>query len=69
MEKSKNGRSVYLQVGFWLETDGSIHLSGRGVKGFHVAVNEDPKRPNGHPTLYKRLTACLKQMDALTPKS
>lgn len=67
MEKSKDGRSVYLKVGFWLEKDGSIHLSGHGVKGFHVAVNEDPQKRNGHPTLYKRLAACLRESGAPAP--
>ena len=67
MKKSQDGKSVYLEMGFWLEKDGSIHLSGKGVSGFHVAVNEDPAKRNGHPTLYKRLAACLKQMGAPAP--
>lgn len=67
MEKSKDGKSVYLHVGFWLEKDGSIHLAGRGVRGFHVAVNKEPERRNGHPTLYKRLADCLRQMGAPAP--
>ena len=69
MEKSKPGKSVYLQIGFWLHKDGSIHLSGHGVRGFHVTVNEEPKKRNGHPTLYKRLASCLRQMGAPAPKS
>jgi hypothetical protein len=68
MQKSKNGKSVYLEVGFWLEKDGSIHLSGKGVRGFHVAVNPDPTRPNGHRTQYKRLAECLRQMGAPAPR-
>jgi hypothetical protein len=57
---SKKGKSVYAQAGFWREKDGSIHLSFTGVAGFHVAVNEDPLKRNGHPTLFKRLDALLK---------
>jgi hypothetical protein len=56
---SKKGKSVYAEAGFWRESDGSIHMSFKGVPGFHVAVNEDPKKPNGHPTLFKRLNALL----------
>ena len=59
MRVSKGGKSVHLEVGFWLHKDGSIHLTANDVKGFHVAINEDPKRKNGHPTLYKRLSKCL----------
>jgi hypothetical protein len=43
---SKKGKGVYTEAGLWLEEDGSIHLTFRGFKGFHVAVNADPKRPN-----------------------
>jgi hypothetical protein len=56
---SKKGKSVYAEAGFWREMDGSIHMSFKGVRGFHVAVNADPKKPNGHPTLFKRLDALL----------
>lgn len=56
---SKKGKSVYAEAGFWREKDGWIHMSLKGVPGFHVAVNADPKKPNGHPTLFKRLDALL----------
>ena len=68
MEVSKNGKSVYAKAGFWLEKDGSIHLAFQGVPGFHVAVNADPKKPNGHPTLFKRLAKLLAQSGAPAPK-
>ncbi|MFN0217845.1 MAG: hypothetical protein ACKVP4_03405 [Hyphomicrobium sp.] len=67
MERSKDGNSVYLRVGFWLYEDGSIHMTGEGVKGFNIAVNEDPTRKNGHPTLYRRLANCLRAMGAPAP--
>lgn len=67
MSVSKKGRSVYLEIGFWLEKDGSIHLAAKGVPGFHVAVNQDPQRRNGHPTLFRRLAKCLKKSGAPSP--
>jgi hypothetical protein len=59
MKRSKQGRSVYLEIGIWREPNGSIHMSGKGIPGFHVAINADPKKPNGHPTLFKRFDALL----------
>ena len=61
MRVSKKGKSVHIDIGFWLHEDGSIHVTSNDVKGFHVAVNENPSRKNGHPTLYKRLVEILKQ--------
>jgi hypothetical protein len=60
---SKKGKSVYAEAGFWREPDGSIHMSFKGGPGFHVAVNTDPKKPNGHPTLFKRLDALLTEAE------
>lgn len=68
MDVSKKGKSVYAQAGFWLEKDGSIHLAFKGVPGFHVAVNADPKKPNGHPTLFKRMGKLLAEAGAPAPK-
>jgi hypothetical protein len=64
---SKNGKSVHLEIGFWLNDDGSIHMTANDIEGFHVAVNSDPARKNGHPTLYKRLAKCLADMGAPAP--
>ena len=61
MHSSKSGKSVHIDVGFWLQEDGSIHLTSNALKNFHVAINEDPDRKNGHPTLYKRLHKILEQ--------
>ena len=68
-EISKKGKSVYARAGFWREKDGSIHLAFRGVRGFHVAINADPSRRNGHPTLFKRLANLLAEADAPAPKA
>lgn len=61
MRISKNGKSVHIEVGFWLQDDGSIHMTSNEAEGFYVAINEDPSRKNGHPTLYKRLHSILEQ--------
>jgi len=67
VRKSKNGRSVYLDVGVWLD-DGTIHPTARSVEGFHIYVTEDPARRDGHPTLYRRLVACLEDAGAPAPE-
>ena len=68
MRKSGNGKSVHLEIGFWLNDDGSIHMTANDVKGFHIAVNADPAKRNGHPTLYRRLAMCLAEMGAPSPE-
>ena len=59
MESSKKGKSVYANIGVWRAIDGSIHMTIKGVKNGHVAVNAEPKRRNGHPTLFSRLDQLL----------
>ena len=58
-----DGKSIDIGVSVFRNADGSIHMTSRelikGKRSFHVAVNEDPTRKNGHPTLYKRLDALL----------
>ena len=49
MQRSKKGKAVYTQVGVWREKDCSIHLTLKGVKNGHVAVNAAPSKRNGHP--------------------
>jgi len=60
MKRSKKGRAVYAEIGVWREQDGSIHLTLKGVKNGHVAVNSDASKRNGHPTLFARLDQLLK---------
>lgn len=67
MRVSKNRKSVHLEIGFWFSDDGSIHVASNEVDGFHVAVNSSPTRRNGHPTLYRRLAACLGEAGAPGP--
>jgi hypothetical protein len=67
MRLSENGKSVHIEIGFWLNNDGSIHLTSNELSDFHVAINEDGDRRNGHPTLYRRLATLLKQAGAPAP--
>ena len=67
MYLSKKGRAVSTEVGFWLEKDGSIHLTIKGDSTGHVAVNSNPEKRNGHPTLYRRLANALREMGAPAP--
>jgi hypothetical protein len=62
MKRSKKGKAIYTQIGVWRESDGSIHLTLKGVKNGHVAVNADPSKRNGHPTLFARLDQLLKDV-------
>jgi hypothetical protein len=64
MKRSKKGKAVYTQVGVWREPDGSIHLTLKGVKNGHVAVNANPLKRNGHPTLFARLDQLLRDAPA-----
>lgn len=61
MKRSGKGKTVYAEIGVWREADGSIHLTIKGVKNGHVAVNADPSKRNGHPTLFARLDRLLKE--------
>ena len=67
---TSKGKAVYAKVGLWREKDGSIHVTFPGLKGGHVAVNQDPTRRNGHPTLFSRLDQLLKETPTdTTPKA
>ena len=65
MKRSKKGNAVYAGIGFWRQSDGSIHLTIKGATGAHVTINADPAKRNGHPTLFSRLDKLLKE--AKTP--
>jgi len=69
MHVAENGKSVSGEISFWLnEEDGSIHISSHDIPGFTlVKVNNEPDKQNGHPTLYKRLSACLRDMGVPAP--
>ena len=50
-----------VEVKIWLESDGSICLTGPGFGQPPVRIKNDPARPSGHPRLYKHLTQYLRQ--------
>ena len=52
-------KSTSIEITFWFDGD-TIHVTSDARDDFHVAVNEEEERPNGHPTLYQRLADVLK---------
>jgi len=69
MEISKPGKSVYLEVGIWFdEGQGQIHMTAKNVAGFHTTVNGNPNSVRGHPNLFNKLAACLKEAGAPAPE-
>jgi hypothetical protein len=67
MQVSEDGRSVRLNVEFWFESDGSIRLTSEADPSLRVIIKNDPERPSGHPTLFKRLAQCLRIMGVSEP--
>lgn len=69
MQVGEDGRSVSLNVRVWLETDGSIRLTSEAEPSLRVIIKNDPERPLGHPTLFKRLAHVLRSMGVPSPKA
>jgi hypothetical protein len=67
MHVAEDGRSVSLNVKFWLEDDGSIRMTSDAEPSLRVISKNDPERPLGHPTLFKRLAQCLRNMGVPAP--
>ncbi len=68
VEVSKQGNSVYLQVGVWLNQEtGQIHLTAKDVPGFHTTVSDNPDSKRGHPNLFGKLAKVLRDAGALHP--
>lgn len=67
MQVGEDGRSVSLNVKFWLESDGSIRMTSDAEPSLRVIIKNDPERPLGHPTLFKRLAQCLRNMGVPAP--
>jgi hypothetical protein len=67
MHVGEDGRSVSLNVRFWFESDGSIRLTSEADPSLRVIIKNDPERPLGHPTLFKRLAQCLHIMGVPPP--
>jgi hypothetical protein len=69
MQIGEDGRSVSLNVKFWLESDGSIRLASDADPSLRVIIKNDPGRPLGHPSLFKRLAQCLQTMGVPAPRT
>jgi hypothetical protein len=67
MHASKDGRSVQVEIRFWLDGDGVIHVTSQERPDFHVRVKADPLKRNGHPSLYRRLGWLLKDAGVAAP--
>ena len=67
MQVGEDGRSVRLNVKVWLESDGSIRLASDSDPSLRAIIKNDPERPLGHPTLFKRLAHCLRRMGVPAP--
>jgi hypothetical protein len=67
MHVGEDGRSVSLNVKFWFESDGSIRLTSEAEPSLRVIIKDDPERPLGHPTLFKRLANVLRTMGVPSP--
>lgn len=68
MRKSEPGNSVYLDLGVWYDQEqGHIHLTAKGVHGFHTTVNNDQSSKRGHPNLFGKLAKCLRDAGAPAP--
>ena len=66
MQNGDDGRSVSVQVEFWLECDGSIRLALPGFPA-PVVIKNDPQRPSGHPSLFRYLAHFLRDVGAPAP--
>jgi hypothetical protein len=69
MQVGEDGRTVSLNVKFWLESDGSIRLASDTNPSLRVIIKNDPERPLGHPSLFKRLAQCLRTAGVPAPRT
>lgn len=60
---SERGKYVRVEVEFWYDKDGTIHLVYDEGKGegefFHTTINDKNDSKRGHPNLYNHLKAVL----------
>ncbi len=70
MQLSAKGNTVTLPIDIWYDPpSGEIHVATRDQEAptFHVAVTDDPTKPNGHPSLFQRLKKALQDKGAPAP--
>ena len=69
MRTSEPGNSVYLDVGIWYDAERrNIHMTAKGVHGFHTTVRSNADSKRGHPNLFWKLAACLRRAGAPAPQ-
>jgi hypothetical protein len=69
METSKPGNSVYLEMGIWYDPkQGHIHLTAKGVDGFHTTIAPNAESKRGHPNLFEKFAKCLREAGAPAPE-
>lgn len=67
---SKPGNSVYLEMGVWWNPEqGHIHLTAKGVEGFHTTVNDNNNSKRGHRNLFMKLAKVLRDAGAPHPST
>ncbi len=70
MRTSKEGNTVYLDVGIWYDDkQDAIHLVVKDPDktDLHTTINRDPQSKRGHPNLFEKLTDCLNRAGAPAP--
>ncbi len=68
MKKSKQGNSVYMQIGIWLAEDGQIHIASNDAENFHTTVNNKNGSKRCHENLYLKLSRVLAEAGAPYPR-
>ena len=67
-QSSKPGKSVYLEMGIWYDEDQDhIHMTAKGVPGFHTTVNANAESKRGHPNMFGKLAKVLRDAGAPAP--
>ena len=66
MADDDTSKSTSIEITVWLDGD-TVHMTSDARDDFHVAVNEEEDRPNGHPTLYRRLVDVLRDAGVSVP--
>ena len=67
-QPSGPGKAVYIEGGIWWNPDdGQIHLTVKGVHGFHTTINDNPGSKRCHTNLFGKLAEVLKDNGAPHP--
>jgi len=67
------GKSVKFEIYVWYNKEtGAIQVASNdqdsALSDFNIAVTSDPTKPNGHPTLFRRLKKLLESQGAPAPE-